>query len=403
MKQQQTLWALWSSRQKVHAARAELIRSFLYFTLNSGIVFGIANTLITFFSMAAQLTPPTAGILWVLGDTVLLAAVLFLKSLVERSFKQAILPSRLGDSVSGFEELIPLELKIRNLANKMLGSRRIEIRIDRVNTSISPSTIDIGGVTYISLPLGYFKLEKSRPCAADAMIAHELGHAAQKDTNLWLYSSLFTRYLSKGLFLVLVCRAMYFSATALLFGDKGDLFTQLPHIAWLTPLLFILIWETVRHLRTRSEEMADVAAMIYSSTGGIKEAILLTAGSSNEPLSIHPPSAVRLRNVERLERLPIGLPDAGVVPVPGNGSSAAMVKRGLNYILAALILFKSRLLLNIMVMTPNDVAQHLDHSPNFAFNLFFFFMNVIIGICIITGSVLVVCGLLGAKAPVHTD
>jgi hypothetical protein len=190
------------------------------------------------------------------------------------------------------------------------------------NYGDSPSVIDVEGCPRLVVPLGFFKVLGQAPGAAKAMLAHELAHVSQHDTRLWLLA---TAYL-KGLKWLLLPYAIFaflaVSLTSVLWvsrnkeqpeytqsslptsqeglrmrDEKADVITQ-PILAGLQILLLLAFARSVRQMRNRSEQAADLAAEIFAGDEELQYALEPHRHAKQaEWFSIHPAPLQRLQRI----------------------------------------------------------------------------------------------------------
>jgi Zn-dependent protease with chaperone function len=168
-----------------------------------------------------------------------------------------------------------------------IQAAEVSVIVSTRNYGDSPSVIDVEGRPRLVVPLGFFKMLGRAPGAAKAMLAHELAHVVQHDTKLWLLA---TAYL-KGLKLIFLPFTIFaflaVSLTSVMWmlgnkeqpeytrsslptsqeglrtrNEKADVITQ-PILAGLQILLLLAFARGVRQMRNRSEQAADLAAVIF--------------------------------------------------------------------------------------------------------------------------------------------
>ncbi|MBN9118972.1 MAG: hypothetical protein J0I06_07400 [Planctomycetes bacterium] len=194
---------------------------------------------------------------------------------------------------------------------------RFDVRVSTHNYSFGPSIVELGRERrprdiLLIIPLGWFKLNRARPRAAAALLAHELGHILNRDADRWLRALTYRR-ISK-----------YLLAVSAL-GALGTVCWTVAHLPptgsptkVLTPLLLLLLaYRTIlfplivyshivlinRSLGS-SEETADCCAAVHVGTDAIREALQFCRDHSVwDPVEDdHPSPAWRLARLDRSYR-----------------------------------------------------------------------------------------------------
>lgn len=184
----------------------------------------------------------------------------------------------------------------------------LELWIAR-NCTLSPSVFYFRGCSCVCIPLGFVSLYRSNRSVARAMLAHEIGHIAQRDTDLWarvqviggtLYDSLikllkiniwagiFSSVWSWVRVLVEAPAALQMVSVALVINlFIGGL------IIGIYLLLFVWAKDVLRSARHQSEYLADMAAAVCVGRQSCCEA-LLSCIDIEEPTFEHPSPVQRV-------------------------------------------------------------------------------------------------------------
>jgi hypothetical protein len=164
--------------------------------------------------------------------------------------------------------------------------RKVRVRLATRNYDVGPSVIEHEDVTFLVIPLGFFKLLEVDREAARAILAHELAHVCQGDTNLWLLSESYLTAIRK--FLMPLAILTSFISLALCFGALSSIsyYADSYEVAAIRraslagiiqsfgqPVLLLAFTYSVRKLRRRSEELADMAGVVFAGPSPLLRAL----------------------------------------------------------------------------------------------------------------------------------
>ncbi len=161
---------------------------------------------------------------------------------------------------------------------------------------ISPSICQSNDLIYLVLPLGLVKMSSVKPDIARAMIAHEFGHVLQNDSKLWGIAHAFALRFRDIFYIIAIA--------IVVIGIIGRSFE--PVVIFMFALMIATgICNRILELRRKSEELADVAAIVYAGGHNIYAAIneyIENDGYSvvdSDPSSgVHPAKFWRLKMIE---------------------------------------------------------------------------------------------------------
>ena len=153
--------------------------------------------------------------------------------------------------------------------------REIHFLRPKSSNELSPSVVETrdNRILMVIPPnfLGYLQV---KPASAKAMLAHEYGHIAQGDTNLWLSSSTFAE-VAFDVYFPYYRNLLVAGIIAFIFAISAAISKQLTVLS-ISFFIFILGLQglfsigwlyyfvyRMRRFRRRSEELADLAAWIY--------------------------------------------------------------------------------------------------------------------------------------------
>ncbi len=91
-----------------------------------------------------------------------------------------------GVSAVIFARIAELKRRMTNQHQQQLEHCNIRLLVERANHKATPCMITTSKEVNLIFPLGFFKVLKGDPGAADAMLAHELAHYLHKDSGLLL-------------------------------------------------------------------------------------------------------------------------------------------------------------------------------------------------------------------------
>ena len=186
------------------------------------------------------------------------------------------------------------------------------------------SMVDSDGQTHIIMPQGYLDMMEDDPDAAKAMMAHELGHAAQQDTNLWLFTTGFSKYIFLLLISSVALNVVCFTLKIALdpehlpyvpSGLRSSTFLPIsPYlfqgllVGWGvvgSALYSYIAFYTLRRGRRFSEETADMSAALLTSSSALSSIFSNVEDSASEGgfLAIHPSIADRRAKISEYEKL----------------------------------------------------------------------------------------------------
>jgi prepilin-type processing-associated H-X9-DG protein len=197
------------------------------------------------------------------------------------------------------ENFVPLSdrgvAKIDAVLNPLC--QRMQVARDRIvllrplqSRSFSPSVVEgteAASKVYMVIPADFLTVLRTHPQAAEAMLAHELGHVVQSDARLWLYASAFSDrmlrlfvpfdFLNLGILLAIATLLVLFTWPP---PDNVWFVAAICVLSGVGPLLALLFfWSQIRSFRRISEELADMAAYIFCHPPGVglQEALELHA------------------------------------------------------------------------------------------------------------------------------
>lgn len=206
-----------------------------------------------------------------------------------------------------------------------LGSDRIAVHVSTRNGSFGPSIVelhpDIPRNVMLVVPLGWFKVLRATPDVARAMLAHELGHVLNKDSNRWLLAKTYRRAIGWIVLLSVINGLSILADSLLTFqrtgtgmrnsgGSPVTVCLTFLYATFLYPYILLShVWFIRRSLRF-SEETADCCAAVHvgeAATRGYLD-LCVTHSSGSDAHDDHPPPKWRLsRLAERYRRRsPIG-------------------------------------------------------------------------------------------------
>jgi Zn-dependent protease with chaperone function len=207
-----------------------------------------------------------------------------------------------------FKDMIDQRLKniVENLPLKdekdRLKSCVPKYLIEKDNFGATPSMIVSSGYPNIIFPLGYFKVIKSNPEAADAMLAHEMAHYLHKDSNFLLWVRCYYNSIHKLTYIILINIAIRLLI-------DSSLFIPLSFFALLSYLIQELLLLFLRRRVEFAEELADVFAAIAVSPLAVNQFLRDYVENNDDNSvneadreSLHPPVSRRLQISEYLNR-----------------------------------------------------------------------------------------------------
>jgi hypothetical protein len=247
------------------------------------------------------------------------------------------LPPKLTELVN--QRIDALSQKMTKRHQNLLSSYYpIRHFLERRNFTAAPSMVFSRGRINLIFPLGFFKLIKSDPEAADAILVHELAHFFQKDSSLLfkircyyqiapIWENYFLLFLINGIlwgvprFFILLgilknCRSIntQSKSVSLVPCFEYDTFPVLISLILFT-LVTILIDLFVRNeihnmlvdfLYKRvlmAEKSADLFAMCVTSPAALKRFLINCLNDSDAWYAMHPARRERINQAEKYESL----------------------------------------------------------------------------------------------------
>lgn len=307
---------VWETGKKKAAGASRLVKLYIYFNLIIGVPF-------TWFSSFNSFTKANSAIevealafstLVVLSFALILTLIslYFEVSYFQRILKQKDIIKELPDHNKNI---------IKILINDLCTSMKIDIGsinfwINYRSYDFSPSIVEYKGKVHLILPLAFFKICSAHQQEAKAILAHELAHISQKDSNLWLLASAYVRSIMEILFptnigIMLTSLAVNFQITneytqeslsesVILFLVIAAGTAIAGSIVTLPMYLFL---RHIRRMRHRSEYLADLAATIFASREHLCKALERYNFTKNEDkgnfFSVHPTLDNRMKQITR--------------------------------------------------------------------------------------------------------
>lgn len=193
----------------------------------------------------------------------------------------------------GKQDAPALSCILADLCGRMGLSESIKVMLARRRYDISPSALETAEGLCIIIPLGFVKYVTQKPAEAAAILAHELGHIAQRDTKLWILAESFFVAM-KRVFLPVSVGTYALVIIALMFA-VNYMSEQEIREALLRPLIPCIaipaFMYSIRQLRRQSESLADLAGAAYGPEHAMRRALedvaLFSDGSSYGVFSTH--------------------------------------------------------------------------------------------------------------------
>ncbi len=203
-------------------------------------------------------------------------------------------------------EEINVREAVRNLCNKMLIEYKIVMLWRSKSLSKYPSVEEVDGNINLILPIGFLIDFKKDNNKGNAILAHELGHVLQHDTDLYLIAdtnySILRKYFVPLIFLNVLMQIILFFYLA----SKSVPISALIVIALLIIIgivVYVILtdgFKRIRELRHSSEMYADTAALIFTNYNDILSCLhcLVEIHSANN--NTHPYVEDRIENIEKI-------------------------------------------------------------------------------------------------------
>ena len=205
---------------------------------------------------------------------------------------------------------------VEGLISRMkLPNKKVKILVKVKRFSSSPTTVEANGKINLILPLGFFKLLKSDPECAEAMIAHELAHSKQKDSGLLVQMGFYLKFVKyilifdflKTVFNLYLANYFLQDHVQVLLDKKKvdmnwlalDLASQMA-LTIFEIIISLLFFFFLRRRFWRAEELADFAAAIYSTPKGVNDYLMnySEVKEHRHIYSLHPSIKRRLKKLE---------------------------------------------------------------------------------------------------------
>lgn len=213
-------------------------------------------------------------------------------------------------AVSAEKDRTGLWKMLTKLSTRMgLNNRRFDLQISTGNNGFGPSIVELDpsghGTILLVIPLGWLKFNRAVPLAAEAMIAHELGHVLNRDSQRWLQALAYRRAVR-----VLLAASVWSGVSLLVFSiaetgqdvrwfDPVTLCIGLIYQIGFYPLIVYSHLRFIRKARRYSEETADCCAAVYVSADAIRSALQFCKTNSNcTNTHDHPPPTWRLKRLD---------------------------------------------------------------------------------------------------------
>jgi hypothetical protein len=216
---------------------------------------------------------------------------------------------------------------------KSLHPDQLRYLLERRNFTAAPSMISADRKVNLIFPLGFFKLISSDPEAADAILAHELAHFFQDDSNLLfkircyyqvshVWENYFLLFLLNGIlwgiplygYFYITAKSVYKACKKDQSCFNPDIFTGTLILIFFT-LLIICINLYVRHAAhemllnflykrvLKAEKSADLFAMCVTTPAALKRFLTNCLTESEAWYALHPARRERIGQTEKYERL----------------------------------------------------------------------------------------------------
>ena len=346
---------LWNKARLRAWYSAEDVRGWIRLTLYSGI---LLNGLYLLIMAVPWLFIGASGnyrlLLSALGADTIVAAIFFVTFTVffYVTLRVRYLLTRSPEFTVDHAALDPLpakrEVAVRQILDviaPVLGVDPTKIRLwmNVFDGAREPSIAEAEGEIHVVLPIGFFKLQKDPQDweAAKAMLAHEITHVAQRDSDTWFYASAFSRYALRVL-LPIACipllavlvlgllngmqhsnevSASSTASSISLINEDSRLEERSSsngsNVPWavsvlvvsINPAVLLWTWYVVRNGRRASEIAADMGAVLVGSEGGIKTFLSWYAEDAEYDAKMkaswfHPSPTFRLKQVNHYASFP---------------------------------------------------------------------------------------------------
>lgn len=291
----------WEKRRKSARRFSRVVKTRIVI----GVIFSPILTMFVVFQ--EKLTAISISVL-VASLAVFVAAVAMMRNRYATSYTKSV-----GDGASRVlarDALPALTGMLDALSEKMqIGKDKIEVVLQGRRYDTSPSVYADEEVARLYLPLGFVKLLRSAPNQAEAILAHELSHVVQKDTYLWLLAESWL-FAAKKLLLpvniivaIVVIALQFYAVQTIPYGYEvdGNAFA-VEIVRALIPVAVILAFSySIRQLRRRSENIADLGACAFASKQGLIDALSSHTNSAGGGwlFSTHESTADRIRFIEK--------------------------------------------------------------------------------------------------------
>jgi hypothetical protein len=179
--------------------------------------------------------------------------------------------------------------------------RDVTTWVAKHSSGVFPSVWEDGSAVHLVFPIGFLKVYRRDRDIAVAMIAHEVGHIIQKDTELWFFAEVaggWARAAMLALSLLQVVAAILAGVPLLLCTALLLAVSQLRYAS------------DVSDARLASERLADVAAVLIADAASYREA--LSSYLTDTDTGSHEPKLLRISRVSAYVRI---LDDLGGVDV----------------------------------------------------------------------------------------
>lgn len=239
------------------------------------------------------------------------------------------------------------ETKVRSLLVPLLpffniDQEQVALHCDVDDYACFPSMFEVN-LIHLILPLGFFKLMNENESVSRVMLAHELGHAIQHDTSLWLRATAFTKYVVRWLIplhaVTLLLTIGNAKSAYWLAQSNQTSYNSAAIIEVVKATIFFLsvIYVYIRTIpaRRHSEAMADMAAVLATSVDDVSAA--LKHGQSLEKKrtglyfgrAFHPTCRHRLEQIELFRNMLTGIENGGhitPIAIEGQGNASLLVQ-----------------------------------------------------------------------------
>ncbi len=164
------------------------------------------------------------------------------------------------------------------------------------------------GDVNIVLPVNYFLYHQQHPERSKAILAHELGHVRQRDTDLYMLSEKF--YSTVRLVVVpMMCLSLFTVLLMLVLNGNnqvqdGFLPVAVSALSVIIPGAFIVFYmgqyNKIKALRQQSEHLADMNAYLYADGDRLLEVLQTLQEPGRRNNIVHPPRKERIAYIQQL-------------------------------------------------------------------------------------------------------